>query len=101
MRPDRKIGDYLFNLHGVGTDNYNYSAISLSPCTWRGFQFDRAAPGSLTTGRASVSGAVAFQASAAGTFNQTVALSCRRMPAGVVCTFQPSSAPISSGSRAA
>jgi hypothetical protein len=84
------VGDYLFNLHGVGTDTNKTTRDFALTLHVVDFNLTAPAPGSLTTGQASVSGAVALQVTAAGTFSQTVALSCGGLPAGAVCTFQPS-----------
>jgi hypothetical protein len=85
------VGDYLFNVHGVGTDTNRTTrdfALTLHAVD---FNLTAPAPGSVTTNQSGVSGPVAFQVTGAGAFNQAVALSCGGLPAGATCSFQPSS----------
>ncbi len=55
------------------------------------FALTAPAPASLTANQSGVSGAAAFQVTAAGAFDQTVDFSCSGLPVGAACIFQPSS----------
>ena len=91
------VGDYLFNAHAVGSElNTTTRDFSLTLHVVD-FNLTAPAPGGLTMTRSSVSAPVAFQVTAAGAFNQAVALSCSGLPAGATCNFQPanSMSPIS------
>ena len=63
----------------------------------RGLQPHRSGARNLTMNQSSMSGPIAFQVMAAGSFNQEVALPCAGLPAGAACNFQPSG-PVSPGS---
>ena len=76
------VGDYLFNVHGVGTDANTTTRDFALTLHVVDFNLTAPAPASLTTNQSSVSGPVAFQVTAAGAFNQAVALSCGGLPAG-------------------
>ncbi|MGA9800976.1 MAG: hypothetical protein WBQ68_18310 [Terriglobales bacterium] len=84
------VGDYLFNVHGVGTDTNRTTRDFALTLHVVDFNLTPPAPGSVSTNQSGASGPVAFQVTAAGSFNQTVALSCSGLPAGAVCNFQPS-----------
>jgi hypothetical protein len=84
------VGDYLFNVHGVGTDTNRTTRDFALTLHVEDFNLTTPAPGSVSANQSGASGPVAFQVTAAGSFNQTVALSCSGLPAGAVCNFQPS-----------
>jgi hypothetical protein len=86
------VDDYFFNVHGVGTDPNRITRDFALTLHVVDFNLTPPAPGNLTTNQSSVSGPVAFQVTAAGVFNQAVALSCSGLPVGAACNFQPSSA---------
>jgi hypothetical protein len=84
------VGDYLFNVHGVGTDTNRTTRDFALTLHVEDFNLTAPAPGSVSANQSGAAGPVAFQMTAAGSFNQTVALSCSGLPAGAVCNFQPS-----------
>jgi hypothetical protein len=86
------VGDYLFNVHGVGSDANKVTRDFSLTLHVVDFNLTAPAPASLTMNRSGVSGPVAFQVTGAGAFNQTVTLSCGGLPTGATCSFQPSSA---------
>lgn len=84
------VGDYQFNVHGVGTDS---AAISHDfPVTLHVVDFTLGAPSpsSVTVAPASTSSQIAFQVAARGSFAGIVTLSCSNLPANANCQFQPS-----------
>jgi hypothetical protein len=96
------VGDYLFNVHGVGTDANTTTRDFALTLHVVDFNLTAPAPAGVTANQSSVSGPVAFQVTAAGEFSQAVALSCSGLPAGAACAFLPatSASPVS-GSPAA
>jgi len=85
------VADYLFNVHGVGTDANKVThdfALTLHVVD---FNLTAPLPVSVTVSSSNTSGPVSFQVTAAGSFNAAVALSCSGLPAGAACNFQPSS----------
>ncbi len=84
------VGDYLFNAHGIGSDANKITRDFALTLHVVDFNLTAPAPGSLTTSQSSLSGPVAFQVTASGTFNQAVTLSCGGLPAGAACSLQPS-----------
>ena len=82
--------DYLFNVHGVGTDVNTVTHDF--PLTLHVVDFNLTAPSpsSITANRPNSSGPVTFQVTAAGSFSAAVDLSCGGLPAGAACNFQPS-----------
>jgi len=84
------VGDYLFNAHGVGTDSNTVTRDFALTLHVVDFSLTAPAPANLTMNQSSMSGPIAFQVMAAGSFNQAVTLSCTGLPAGAACNFQPS-----------
>jgi hypothetical protein len=81
------VGDYFFNVHGVGTDlNTIIRDFSLTLHVVD-FALTVPAPASVTMTQASTSSPVVFQVIAAGAFTDAVALSCGLLPPGVSCSF--------------
>jgi len=90
-------GDYLFNVHAVGTDASTITHNFTLALHVLDFALTPPAPGSVTVKQGATSGAIALSATAAGSFNADVALACSGLPAGAVCNFQPSTVnPVSS-----
>jgi hypothetical protein len=85
------VGDYLFNAHGIGNDPNTTTRDFALTLHVVDFNLTAPSPGSLTMNQSSVSVPVAFQVTAAGSFNQVVTLSCSGLPAGATCNFAPSS----------
>jgi len=85
------VADYLFDVHGVGTDANKVThdfALTLHVVD---FNLTAPLPVSVTVSSSNTSAPVSFQVTAAGSFNAAVALSCSGLPAGATCNFQPSS----------
>ncbi len=82
-------GDYFFNAKGVGTDANKITRGYSLTLHIVDFSLTAPAPGSVTVARSATSGPVSFQVTALGAFNESVALSCSGLPAGVACNFQP------------
>jgi hypothetical protein len=85
------VGDYLFNAHAVGTDTNTTTRDFALTLHVVDFALTAPAPAGVTANQSSVSGAAAFQVTAAGAFDQPVALSCTGLPPGAACVFQSSS----------
>jgi hypothetical protein len=85
------VGDYLFTVHGVGTDVNRTTRDFAMTLHVVNFNLTAPAPASLTTNQSGISGAARFQVTATGMLNQPVDLSCSGLPAGAACSFQPSS----------
>jgi len=84
------VADYLFDVHGVGTDLNTITHNSSLMLHVVDFNLTTLAPASLTVNTSSSSAPVSFQVTAAGSFNAAVTLSCTGLPAGAACNFQPS-----------
>jgi hypothetical protein len=84
------IGDYQFNVHGVGTDS---AAITHDfPVTLHVVDVTLGAPSpsSVNIAPANTSAPISLQVGALGSFSGTVTLSCSNLPANANCNFQPS-----------
>ncbi|HKW18231.1 MAG TPA: hypothetical protein VJO35_12055 [Terriglobales bacterium] len=84
------IGDYQFNLHGVGTDSMAITHDLSVTMHVVDFTLSAPSPASVTVAPGSTSTPVSFQVAALGSFAGMVALSCSNMPVGASCHFQPS-----------
>jgi hypothetical protein len=85
-------GDYSFNAHAVGTDQYAITRDAAVTLHVVDFNLTAPNPNSLTVGQGGTSQASTFQVTAAGSFAGTVALSCPvGLPTGAACVFSPSS----------
>jgi hypothetical protein len=84
------VGDYFFNVHAAGTDPNSVTRDFALTLHVVDFNLTAPAPGNLTMNQSSVSGPVALQVTASGSFNGDVALACSGLPAGATCAFQPS-----------
>ena len=83
------VGDYSFNVHGVGTDPS--ATTHDAPVTLHVVDFGLTAPSpaSVSVQQGNTSPAVTFQVTAAGSFSGTVTLSCPGLGAGLICNFSP------------
>ncbi len=84
------VGDYSFKIRGVGADQ---NAITRDlPLTLHvvDFGLSTPSPAAVTVNRSDSSPPIAFQVTAAGSFNLGVLLSCSGLPAGADCVFSPS-----------
>jgi hypothetical protein len=85
-------GDYSFNLQASGTDPA--LVMHSFPLVLHVVDFGLSAlsPNSLMLAPGTTGSPVSFTVSAFGAFNGTVNFSCRGLPSGVTCQFQPPSA---------
>src|SRR5581483_72803 len=84
------IGDYQFDVHGVGTDS---EAITHDfPVTLHivDFTLGTPSPSSVMVSPGNTSSPISFQVAASGAFRGAVTLSCSNLPVGASCQFQPS-----------
>jgi hypothetical protein len=83
-------GDYVFNVHAVGTDPAAITHDFLLTLHIVDFSLSAPSPASVIATPGSTSTSASLSVSASETFNGTVALSCSNLPSGAVCKFQPS-----------
>jgi hypothetical protein len=85
------IGDYYFNVQGLGTDPNQ--TTEFAPVTLHVVNVGLSAPspGSITEPRGATSPPVSFQVTAQGTFSESVTLGCSFSPSisGAACSFSP------------
>ncbi len=82
-------GDYNFNVQGVGADP-NHTTHQI-PVTLHivSFALTTPSPSSVTVSHGTTSALVNFQVTAAGSFNQSVTVSCNAAIANSTCTLTP------------
>jgi len=82
-------GDYSFNLQAIGSDTQHVT--HQTPVTLHVVSFGMTAPSptNVTVPRGTASAPVSFQITAAGSFNQSVAVSCASGIANATCAFAP------------
>jgi len=87
------VQDYLFNVHGVGTDAATVTHDAAVTLHVVDFAVGMPSPASVSVQQGNSSGPVTLAVTGAGSFNGTVTLACPSsgMPAGVTCSFTPSS----------
>ncbi|HYX69602.1 MAG TPA: sialidase family protein, partial [Terriglobales bacterium] len=90
------VADYNFKLHGVGRDASATLADAAIALHIIDFTLGAPAPGTITVPHNS-SNTATFTLTAAGTFGDTVSLSCSGQPAGVTCGFVPNNFAPSNG----
>jgi hypothetical protein len=85
------VGDYNFNLQGAGTDANNTTHVAALTLSVVNFGLTTPSPITVTVPPGAASQLVSFQATAQGSFNQSVTLSYSFSPAisGASCTFTP------------
>lgn len=82
-------GDYSFNVQAAGSDTSHMThsvSVTLHSVS---FGMTTPVPASVTVGRGSTSSPVSFQITAAGSFNQSVTVSCSSGIANAICTLTP------------
>ena len=84
--------DYLFNIHGLGSDASTIAHDAPVTLHVVDFSLGAPSPAGVAVQQGSTSGGVSFLVSGAGAFSGTVTLACPSsgMPAGVTCSFSPS-----------
>jgi hypothetical protein len=85
------IGDYSFNLVGVGSDVNNTTETVAMGLHVVNFGITTPSPGIVTEPRGATSPPVSFQVTAQGSFNQSVTVSCSFAPVitAATCAFTP------------
>jgi hypothetical protein len=85
------IGDYSFNLVGVGADSNNTTQTVALVLHVVNFGITTPSPSVVTEPRGATSSPVSFQVTAQGSFNQSVTVSCSFAPVitGATCAFTP------------
>ncbi len=82
-------GNYLFSLHGVGSDAAAVTHDVPLELSVVDFNLTTPSPASIAVTPPNSTGAVTFQVTAAGAFYGVVNLSCLGLPAGTACSFTP------------
>lgn len=82
-------GDYSFNLKAVGSDSQHVTHTLPVTVHILGFGLSTVSPADIAVGRGQTSSPVSFQITAAGSFNQTVAVSCSTTIANAACDLSP------------
>jgi hypothetical protein len=85
-------GDYVFNLHAVGSDPSTLTLDFSLTLHIVDFTLSAPAPASVSAVPGNTTMPVSLSVSGLGSFAGTVALSCSGLPAGASCQFQPSAA---------
>jgi hypothetical protein len=85
------IGDYSFNLVGVGSDPGNTTQTVAMVLHVVNFGITTPSPSIVSEPRGAISPPVSFQVTAQGSFNQSVTVSCSFAPVitGATCAFTP------------
>jgi hypothetical protein len=86
------IGDYNFNLQGVGSDPGNTTHDAALTLHVVNISMTTPSPATVIVPRGGTSPPVSFQISAQGSFNQSVTLTCNAgvLESGASCAFTPS-----------
>lgn len=85
------VGNYNFNLQGIGSDANHTTQLAALTLSVVNFGLTTPSPVTVTTPPGGAAPLVSFQATAQGSFNQSVTLSCSLTPsiAGATCAFTP------------
>lgn len=85
------VGNYSFNLQGVGSDPNNTTHLAALTLEVVNFGLTAPSPSAVTEPRGATSPPVSFQVTAQGSFTQSVTLSCSFTPSipGATCVFTP------------
>ncbi len=81
------VGDYIFNIHGIGSDSNHITQDQSVALHVVDFGLGAPNPSSVTANRPNNSNPATFDVTAYGSFNQTVQLSCAGLPSGGSCNF--------------
>jgi hypothetical protein len=82
-------GDYSFNLQGVGSDTKHLTHSTPLTLDVVSFAMSTPSPSSVTVPRGTNSSPVSFEITAAGSFNQSVTVSCSTAIVNATCTLTP------------
>jgi hypothetical protein len=83
------VGDYNFNVQAVGSDPNEITHVVAVALHVVSFGLTAPSPSTVTVPRGTTSAPVAFQVTAAGSFNQSVTVSCNPGIANASCTLTP------------
>jgi hypothetical protein len=83
------VGDYNFNVQAAGSDADNITHQVPVTLHVVSFAMSTPSPTTVTVPRGTTSSPVSFQVSAAGSFNQSVAVTCSSAIAGATCMLTP------------
>lgn len=83
-------GDYLFNLHALGTDASAISHDLAFTLHVTDFTLSTPSPASISVAPGATSSSASLTVSPVGNFTGLIALSCAGLPAGATCLFTPS-----------
>jgi hypothetical protein len=84
-------GDYAFKVQGVGADPDQIIQTASISLHIIGFGLTTPSPSTVNAARGTTSSPVSFQVTAAGSFDQSVALSCSLSVPSATCAFAPGS----------
>ncbi|MFZ0734365.1 MAG: hypothetical protein WAM79_18740, partial [Candidatus Sulfotelmatobacter sp.] len=82
-------GDYNFNVKAVGSDSAHVTHTVPVTLHLISFGLTAPSPASVTVADGATSSPISFQATAAGSFNQSVSVSCSTAITGAVCNLTP------------
>jgi len=82
-------GDYNFNIKAVGADSGHVTHTLPVTLHLVNFELTTPSPASVTVARGATSSPVNFQITGAGSFNQSVAVSCTTNVSGATCNLTP------------
>ncbi len=83
------VGDYSFNIQALGSDSKHITHTIPVTIHMVGFGLTTPVPSSVTVARGATSSPVNFQVTAAGSFNQSVTVSCAVNIPSSTCTLTP------------
>jgi len=83
------VGNYNFNLQAAGSDTKQTTHLVPLTLNVVSFALTTPSPASVTVPRGTTSSLVDFQVTAAGSFNQSVAVSCNPAIANATCALTP------------
>jgi hypothetical protein len=89
VRAAGSTGNYNFNVQGVGTDSNHVTHQVPVTLQVVSFALTTPSPSSVTVPRGTTSSAVNFEVTAAGSFNQSVTVSCSPAITNAICTLTP------------
>jgi hypothetical protein len=83
-------GDFAFTIHAAGTDSVPQLHDTAATLHVVNFAIGAPSPTTVTANVPNASNATTFQVTAAGSFADTVNLTCSGLPTGASCNFSPS-----------
>jgi hypothetical protein len=83
------VGDYSFNIHGVGADSFHIAHDAAIVLHVVDFGLGAPSASGVSSAQGNTSNAVTLVVSASGAFSGTVNLSCGGLISGAACSFSP------------